>query len=115
MDRFKKEKQIREDMHNLKLSECKMNSVKYNLEHQKLNRRLEEINRQKRDLRETKLREKYQSTKDDPSPTFYQNLSEQKKRKRVIESCDILGDDGSIKEKLNHPAEIAGHISRTYA
>ena len=53
MDRFKKEKQIREDINNLKLSECKINSVKYNLEHQKLNRSLEEINRQKKDLRET--------------------------------------------------------------
>ena len=50
IDRFKKEKQIREDINNLKLSECKMNSVKYNLEHQKLNRSLEEINRQKRIL-----------------------------------------------------------------
>ena len=92
-----------------------MNSIKYNIEHQKLNRQLEEINRQRRELRETKLREKYQSTKDDPSPTFYQNMSEQKKRKRFIDSCDILEDDGSLKEKLSHPAEIAAHISSTYA
>ena len=92
-----------------------MNSIKYNIEHQKLNRQLEEINRQRRELRETKLKEKYQSTKDDPSPIFYQIMSEQKKRKRFIDSYDILEDDGTLKEKLSHPAEIAAHISATYA
>ena len=92
-----------------------MNSMKYNIEHQRLNKQLEEINRQRRELRETKLRDKYQSTKDDPSSTFYQIMSEQKKRKRLIESCDIMNDDGTVKEKLSHPAEIAAHISATYA
>ena len=70
---------------------------------------------QKKTIRELKLKEKYQSTKDDPSPIFYQIMAERNKKDRLIETCDIMNSDGTIKETLSHPADIAAHISSTYA
>ena len=59
IDRFNKEKKIRKDINDLKLESKNMNSISYNIEHQRLSKQLEEIMRQKRELRETNLREKY--------------------------------------------------------
>ena len=52
-----------------------MNIIDYNTEHLHLTRQLDGILLQKK-TRELRLREKYQSTKDDPSPIFYQIMAE---------------------------------------
>ena len=92
-----------------------INSKKFNLESIILNRKLEEINNKKKELRETKLREKIQATKNDPSPTFYKMMSYNQKKKIIVDSCEVIDEEMGTRTELNDPAEIAGHIASVYA
>ena len=74
-----------------------MNNINYNTEHQRLTKQLDEIIMHKKSIRDSKLREKYQSTKDDPSPIFYQIMAERDKKDRLIETCDIMNSDSTVK------------------
>ena len=37
-------------------------------------------------------------------------MSDKNKKDRIIETCDIMNTDGTVKETLSHPADIAAHI-----
>ena len=86
-----------------------MNNINYNTEHQRLTKQLGEIITQKKSIKDSKLREKYQSTNDDPSPIFYQIIAERNKKDRLMQTCDIMNSDATVKETLSHPADIAAH------
>ena len=115
LERNSRERKIREKVVVLKAKANEISNIEYNIEHQRLNRQLEEVIKQKKNIKDLKLREKFQSVKDDPSPIFYKIRSDKQKKDRLVESCDILNSDGSVKETLSHPADIAAHISSIYA
>ena len=92
-----------------------INSKKFNLESIILNRKLEEVNNKKKEIRETKLRENYQATKDNPSATFNKMMSDNQKKKRIIDSCEVNNEELGTKRDLKDPGEIAGHIASVYA
>ena len=60
------------------------------------------------------MRENYQATKDDPLATFYKMMSDNQKKKRIIDSCEVNNEELGTKRDLKDPGEIAGHIASVY-
>ena len=96
---------------NLLKNKGNINSAKCNLKKRVLDRRLDDIINQKKNY--LKIREKYQATVHDPSPTFYHTMAKQSKGKSRIDFCEITLDNGD-KHELTHPVEIAEHITAIY-
>ena len=48
-------------------------------------------------MRDLKIREQYQRTKDDPSTYFYRVMSENHKKERIIDNCEIKVEDWTKK------------------
>ena len=100
---------MRHKLHKFKNSTENLNSTKYNAESLLLNRELENLIHQQK-IRNNKIKKNCQSTKYDPSPSFYRAMKENQQWKKIIDNCEIDMEDGT-KNELTNPSEIAGHIS----
>ena len=48
---------------------------------------MEDIISEKKEINELRIREKYQTTANNPTPTFYKMMDDKQKRKTQIEYC----------------------------
>ena len=74
--------------------ESKIYSIIFNLRKKNLNRKLEDINNQRKELDKLIIIKKYQATANYPTPTFYKNMDEKGKRKNKVEYCEIMIANG---------------------